>query len=482
MEVVLASSSLDAGIGCWDLQTGAEQLRYKSCASPPHGLVCVGQRFLASSQLRDPSASSGSILYWSWSKPQVEVKSFPAEGIKPLAANREGTYIVGGGVSGDIFLWEVASGRQLKKWHAHYRAVTCLVFSDDDSLLISGSEDGSVRVWSLFMIFDDIRQKEANHLYEHNFSEHTLRVTDIMTGYGGCNAIIVSASEDRTCKVWSLSKGKLLRNVVFPSIIDAIALDPGEHVFYAGSRDGKIYIAALNAESTSNSNYGLHIIKSVSSHSHNALPLRKFQFRKMVCSAEEPYVLAYSLSNALHNKAVTCLSYCASGNLLISGSEDGIVRVWDAKTHDIVRVFKHAKGPVNNILLVRQDLNSNSWPNSQAPSRRHGSLLPPALEKYANPMDEDADVKVVMSLHSSCTKSMDASYSSSLVINNQIKELQQQGSSGATEMEVERLKLDCRSSMQMVQQWKKMYENLNQFCVNELLDDDQARISNGNSS
>lgn len=84
----------------------------------------------------------------------------------------------------------------------------------------------------------------------------------------------------------------------------------------------------------------------------------------------------------------------------------------------------YTAGPVNNILVVRQDLNSNSRPNSQAPSRRHGSFLPPALEKYANPMDEDADVKVVMSLHSSCAKSMDASYSSSLVINNQIKELQ----------------------------------------------------------
>ena len=124
----------------------------------------------------------------------------------------------------------------LKKWHAHYRAVTCLVFSEDDSLLISGSEDGSVRVWSLFMyltlilflllfpflvsvltimayaslffliqwfrIFDDLRSQEANNLYEHSFSEHTLRVTDIAIGYGGCNATIVSASEDRTCKVW----------------------------------------------------------------------------------------------------------------------------------------------------------------------------------------------------------------------------------------------------------------------------------------
>lgn len=70
MELLIASSSVaDAGIGCWDLESGAEQLRYKSCASPPHGLACVGQRFLASSQLREqPSASSGSILYWSWSK------------------------------------------------------------------------------------------------------------------------------------------------------------------------------------------------------------------------------------------------------------------------------------------------------------------------------------------------------------------------------------------------------------------------------
>ncbi|CAN6721536.1 unnamed protein product [Malus baccata var. baccata] len=39
--------------------------------------------------------------------------------------------------------------RVLKKWHAHYRGVSCLVFRDDGSLLISGSEDGGIRVWSL---------------------------------------------------------------------------------------------------------------------------------------------------------------------------------------------------------------------------------------------------------------------------------------------------------------------------------------------
>lgn len=431
MNIIVASSSIDGGIGCWDLQTGAEQLRYKTCASPPHGLTSVGSRFLACSQLRDPSASSGHVLFWSWSKPQAQVKSFPAERIKPLAANSEGTYIVGGGLSGDIYLWEVATGRLLKKWHAHYRAVTCLVFSEDDSLLVSGSEDGCIRVWSLFLIFDDVRRQQASHLYEYSFTEHTLCVTDIVMGYGGGNAIIVSASEDRTCKVWSLSRGRLLRNIVFPSIIDAIALDPGEYVFYAGSRDGKIYIAALSATSSTSNSYGLHIIGSLSDQS----------------------------------KPVTCLAYSAEGNSLLSGSEDGMVRVWDVKTQNIIRMFRHAKGPVNNIRIVRRPaLRAES--KELFSSRRHELSLPPPLEKYANSTDEDMDNNAIITL----PDTREASYLSSQLINDHIKELQLQGSSAAAEMDVERLKLECKRSTQMFLNLKKTYDNLQEFCINELLD------------
>ncbi|XP_050159619.1 protein ROOT INITIATION DEFECTIVE 3-like [Malus sylvestris] len=62
-------------------------------------------------------------------------------------------------------------------------------------------------------------------------------------------------------------------------------------------------------------------------------------------------------------KAVTCLAYGISGNYLISRSEDGVVRVWDARTRNILRVFKHAKGPVNNILVVRQHFSKNKTSN-----------------------------------------------------------------------------------------------------------------------
>ncbi|WZY92389.1 hypothetical protein YC2023_064718 [Brassica napus] len=232
MEIsVIGSSSIDNGIGSWDLKTGTEQLRFKHCASPAHGLTAVGDKFLAASQLRNASGSSGSIFFWSWNKPQAEVKSFPLESITARAANMERNlhrwwwslwrYLSLGGK-------RVSSGKLLKKWHGHYQSVTCLLFSGDDSLLVSGSKDGYVRVW----LFDDIqRQQQGSTLYEHDFNEHTTSVTDIVIDYGGCNALLVTASEDCTCKVWSLSKGKLLRNIIFPAAINALALDPGGAFF-----------------------------------------------------------------------------------------------------------------------------------------------------------------------------------------------------------------------------------------------------------
>ncbi|GJS36264.1 protein root initiation defective 3 [Tanacetum coccineum] len=61
----------------------------------------------------------------------------------------------------------VATSRLLKEWHGHYRAVTCLVLSMDLSRLISGTRDGSIRVWSLLMLFDEERHQRAGHFYEY---------------------------------------------------------------------------------------------------------------------------------------------------------------------------------------------------------------------------------------------------------------------------------------------------------------------------
>lgn len=88
-------------------------------------------------------------------------------------------------------------------------------------------------------------------------------------------------------QVWSLSRGTLLRNIVFPTVIDAIALDPAEHVFYAGGRDGKIYITALNTEKIFNDHCGMHIMGSFSNH-------RYLSSSTCTCHEIETYLLVVS--------------------------------------------------------------------------------------------------------------------------------------------------------------------------------------------
>ncbi|PKA57327.1 Guanine nucleotide-binding protein subunit beta-like protein B [Apostasia shenzhenica] len=432
MEVVLASSSVESGIGCWDLHSGAEQLCYRSCASPPHGLISVSGRFLVSSQLRQtPSSSSAPIFLWSWDKPQVQVRSFPVEPVGPLVSNSDGSYFIGGGLSGHIYLWELASGKLLNKWTAHYRSVTCLALSDDESLLVSGSEDGSIRVWSLLMTFDESLKEAGGNMYLYSFSEHALPVTSIVSTRGFGNANFISSSEDRTCKIWSLSEGKLLQTITFPSTVHAIAMNPGKLKIYAGCRDGKIYVAAVNTGWDT----GKCIVGYLSDHS----------------------------------KAITCLAFSMDGFTLLSGSDDGTVRAWNTVSGQITRLLKHSKGPVSNILVIKQPFGFTQGQGLVL--KKHTQLvLPPPLDRYTDSKEGDGECRTVKMLHQHTDDIEEYRYCSASIMISQIKELQQNASTGAVVMELERLRQECNRSMQMAQQWKKLYQELKTTCVNELLD------------
>lgn len=46
--------------------------------------------------------------------------------------------------------WQkMSTGALLTSYDAHYRAITCLAWTNDDAALVSGSEDALLHVWSL---------------------------------------------------------------------------------------------------------------------------------------------------------------------------------------------------------------------------------------------------------------------------------------------------------------------------------------------
>ncbi|MCD7470290.1 hypothetical protein HAX54_010019 [Datura stramonium] len=155
--------------------------------------------------------------------------------------------------------------------------------------------------------------------------------------------------------------------------------------------------------------------------------------------------------------------------------------------------YRHAKGPVNNIIVVRQPslLSTRGSVNSNMPSvKRHGVSLAPPLEKYANSADDNdykAGVDVSSLAYYFWTSFPHRTLGGFFRVNLSARwtlldlepsmvtrHLARQGSSAAAEMEIERLKLDRSRSMQMIQQWEKKFQSLHQFCVTGAVDGEQA--------
>ncbi|KAL3679821.1 hypothetical protein R1sor_022777 [Riccia sorocarpa] len=456
-EAVVVCSSVDAGVTLWDAASGALLSHLRSCAAPRNALCPIGPNFLAASQSLKSSSSSagGAIFFWAWNKNQVACKSYPVEPIVPLACTSGGSYLAGGGLSGQIYLWEVASGRLLRVWAGHYKAVSCLVFSDDDSLLISGADDGLVNVWPLVRVLDfEDAHGESQPSSMYGWSDHTLPVTGLLAGSGGSSAIVVSCSLDHTCKIWSLALGTLLRSIVFPTALHAVVLDPGEYALYAGGTDGRIFITALN--------FGVPTTSG------------------MLADG----LLGTDAALIGHSRAVTALAFSMDGVSLVSGSEDCTARLWDTVSRQVLRTFTHSKGPISSLLVIpRPSMLQNGALTEHQGRARRVPLLPIApLSKYViadsvsqEPNPWEGPLVVLPSLFSAEQEDAEGFSHSFAAMERQIKELEQRGSTAAMQMELERLRSELRRALNNGQQWQQLHQELYCFCVDELMGGNKDR-------
>jgi pre-rRNA-processing protein IPI3 len=110
-------------------------------------------------------------------------------------------------------------------------------------------------------------------------------------GVGAGVPMVASVSLDRSAKVWSLCGGVLLRTLVFPAALTALALDAADWTLFAGAMNGRIYAAPLSGDA---------------------------------CPPEGGGGGAYKLAG--HTRPVRALVAAADGRRLVSGSDDGTVK------------------------------------------------------------------------------------------------------------------------------------------------------------
>ncbi|RWS07746.1 F-box/WD repeat-containing protein 7-like isoform X1 [Dinothrombium tinctorium] len=195
--------------------------------------------------------------------------------------------------------------------------ITCLQFNPNSNLIVSGSDDNTLKVWS----------------------SKTGRCLRTLTGHTGGvwssqlspNNIVISGSTDRTLKVWNALTGECIHTLYgHTSTVRCMALHGSKVV--SGSRDATLRVWDINTGEC------CHVLVG------HVAAVRCVQFNgKIVVSGAYDYLVKVWDVNSEtclhtlegHTNRVYSLQF--DGENIVSGSLDTSIRVWSATTG----VLKH---------------------------------------------------------------------------------------------------------------------------------------------
>ncbi|XP_038616528.1 periodic tryptophan protein 2 homolog [Tachyglossus aculeatus] len=147
--------------------------------------------------------------------------------IASISVNSSGDWIAFGCSGlGQLLVWEWQSESYVLKQQGHFNNMTSLAYSPDGQYVVTGGEDGKVKIWNTSSGFCFV-----------TFTEHTSGVTAVTFTSSGF--VIVSSSLDGTVRAFDLHRYRNFRTFTSPrpAQFSCVAVDSSGEIVAAGSQD-----------------------------------------------------------------------------------------------------------------------------------------------------------------------------------------------------------------------------------------------------
>jgi WD40 repeat protein len=232
--------------------------------------------------------------------------------------------IASGTASGAIQVWDASNLSNIATIRGHHGQVTSIVFSSDGSKIVSGSEDGTVRI-------RPVASSEEQHA---PIPGHDACVTQAVFSFDGTR--LVSGSDDKTVRIWDgLTCKELTVLHGHEDLVWTVAYSPDGARVVSGSRDKTVRVwGALDFREIAVLRGHRSIVTFVTFAPDGT--------QIASCSLDHT-VRVWSSSTFQesarlegHRDTVWSVAFSPNGARLVSTSEDETVRVWDAVTFTMV--------------------------------------------------------------------------------------------------------------------------------------------------